>query len=340
MAGSWSPGRPRSNVSGPSETVTMPTEDEIRDPFAMANNPAIAAERVAGADGFDPTRSWVDGSPKRLSDRLWLARQWDRDQIDALLKHAIATGEDGLVTAKKLEQFLDPAFAPLAGRPADRPGQNKAIVTEAPGRGGSGSFPARRLARTEITRAHGAGTIAAAEKSPFVVGVRWACSRAGIPRAIPVMATPSGILGWAQASIRRRTCRPTRITRNVCAHSPRWRTRTPTPWRTRCGSSSGWRRRRHRKRRSPRLRPSGRRRRPPRRRRRRRRWGCFSGIRKGDVDIANGIMRSVDRMRAAGWNPPKRWIIDHGDHFRPDDLAMAFFNPQSARKSGRHQRAA
>lgn len=152
----------------------MPTDDEIRDLFAMATNPVIAAERVARADGFDPERRWVDEDGYRVSDRVWKARQWDRQQIDAVLKQAIATGEDALVTAKKLEQFLDPRYAPIRtdkGRLVRN--QNKAIVTTSPGRGGSGSFPARRLARTEVSRAHAAGTLAAAQKSPFAKGVKW-----------------------------------------------------------------------------------------------------------------------------------------------------------------------
>jgi hypothetical protein len=154
-----------------------PTAEEIRALFEMARSGPIVAERIARADGFDPERRWVKEDGSRLSDRLWKARAWDRQQIDALLVNAIRTGEDALVTAKKLEQFLDPAFAPIRterGRLVR--GQRRAIVTQAPGRGGSGSFPARRLARTEVSRAHGAGTVAAAEKSPFVRGVRWLLS--------------------------------------------------------------------------------------------------------------------------------------------------------------------
>jgi hypothetical protein len=155
----------------------MPTPEEIRDLFAMARDPVFAAERARRAAAFDPNRRWVSDDGYRLSDRLWQAKRDTRRQIDALLKQAIATGEDALLTAKKLEQYLDPAYAPIRTRNGRLVrGQNRAIVTTAPGRGGSGSFPARRLARTEITRAHGAGTIAAATATPFATGVRWSLS--------------------------------------------------------------------------------------------------------------------------------------------------------------------
>lgn len=307
-----------------------PTEDEIRDLFAMANNPAIAAERVARADGFDPSRSWVDGSPKRLSDRLWSARQWDRDQIDALLVNAIRTGEDGLVTARKLEQFLDPAFAPTRrdGRRIVR-GQNRAIVTDAPGRGGSGSFPARRLARTEITRAHGAGTIAAAEKSPFVQGVRWMLSGRH-PKADPCNGNAERDSGLG-AGVYPPKDVPTYPNHPQCLCSlapvanpdadavvdalrqqfglgeveaaPAAAPTAPAPSvgaaQTTAEAKAAAKA-----------------------------MGLdIAGVRKGDLDIANGIMRSVERMRARGWDPPTTWIVDHGDVFDRGDLTLAHFDP-------------
>jgi hypothetical protein len=39
-----------------------------------------------------------------------------------------------------------------------------------------GSFSARRLARTEITRAHGVATIEVAKRTPFALGVKWSLS--------------------------------------------------------------------------------------------------------------------------------------------------------------------
>jgi hypothetical protein len=135
--------------------------------------------------GFDDTRSWVDPGGYRLSDRLWRARQAVRTQIDDVLRHAIANGTDALDVARQLEQFLDPSYAPVRnalGRLIR--GQRKAVVTQAPGRGGMGSFPARRLARTEITRAHGQATMMTAARTPFAEGVKWNLSGAH-PRSDP-----------------------------------------------------------------------------------------------------------------------------------------------------------
>jgi len=155
----------------------MPTAEEIRRLVAMFADPAFAAERAARAAGFDPARQWVGAGGYRLSDALWQQKRWVRDQIDRVLRQAIATGEDALKVAQKLEQFLDPRFSPVRtvnGRLVRN--QSRGIVTSAPGRSGSGSWPARRLARTEITRAHGLGTIEAATSTPFAKGVKWTLS--------------------------------------------------------------------------------------------------------------------------------------------------------------------
>lgn len=112
----------------------------------------------AGADAFDDTRSWVDPRGHRLSDRLWLARQADRDAIDSILRGAIASGDDPLQAAKRLEDYLTPV------------GQK--TTTRTP-RSGLGNSAARRLARTEVTRAFGQATLQAAALNPFVEGVKW-----------------------------------------------------------------------------------------------------------------------------------------------------------------------
>jgi hypothetical protein len=136
-----------------------------------------AAERQRRAAAFDPTRAWVNGDPYNLSDRVWLARQSVRQTIDRTLVNAVVTGEDPLLTARKLEQWLSPSWAPRRderGRLVVR--QPKRLVTQTPGRAGAGSYAARRLARTELTRAHGLATIEAAKRNPFTKGVRWMLS--------------------------------------------------------------------------------------------------------------------------------------------------------------------
>jgi len=158
--------------------VAAPTAKDIAELWDVHTSPEAKAARQFRADIFDPTRDWVEpGKGYRLSDRLWQGSQDVRRQIDELLREAIRTGEDALLTAKKLEQFLSPDFSPIRtvkGRLVRN--QNRSIVTSSPARGGMGSFPARRLARTEISRVHGAATIYAAEHTPFAKGVKWTLS--------------------------------------------------------------------------------------------------------------------------------------------------------------------
>lgn len=152
----------------------MPTVDEISQLWQIHNGPERAKENLLRSYGFDQTRSWIDPNGHRLSDRIWRARQDVRSQIDDVLRKAIANGTDALEVADILEQFLDPSYAPVrnAGGRLIR-NQARGIVTSAPGRAGMGSFSARRLARTEITRAHGMATIEVAKRTPFAKGVKW-----------------------------------------------------------------------------------------------------------------------------------------------------------------------
>jgi len=144
-------------------------------------HPAIVAELERLAETFQPDRQWVNGSPYRLSDRVWQAGQETRAQIDAMVRHALVTGEDAIELARKLEAFLSPELQPVrnaAGRlvrDSER-NQRRAIVSGAPGRGGRGSFRARSLARTEISRAMAEATEQAAALNPFVRGLRWTLS--------------------------------------------------------------------------------------------------------------------------------------------------------------------
>jgi hypothetical protein len=115
----------------------------------------------AGADAFDDTTRWIDDNNRRFSDRLWLAKEADRDAIDAILRGAVASGDDPLKAAKRLEDYLTPV--------------GQATRTATP-RSGMGNYAARRLARTEMTRAFGQATMQAAELNPFVEGIKWSLS--------------------------------------------------------------------------------------------------------------------------------------------------------------------
>jgi hypothetical protein len=137
----------------------------------------------AGADAFDDTLRWVDPNNRRFSDRLWLARQADRDAIDAILRGAVASGDDPLQAAKRLEDYLTPQ-AQLVRYPDDHPNpskrgrvkpfseQPKGVATRTP-RSGMGNYAARRLARTEVSRAFNEASRRSAELNPFVEGVKW-----------------------------------------------------------------------------------------------------------------------------------------------------------------------
>ena len=155
----------------------MPTEEEIRELFAVHTSEFAASERLLRSYGLDAQRLWVGDGGYRLSDSVWRARKQTRDQIDLVLRQAVAEGTDALEVARILEDHLNPSLSPIRnvrGRLVRN--QPRGIVTHAPGRAGMGSFAARRLARTEITRAHGAATMWAAERTPFAVGVKWSTS--------------------------------------------------------------------------------------------------------------------------------------------------------------------
>lgn len=126
-----------------------------------------ARRREAIAASLDDTRSWVDPNGYRLSDRLWNARQADRDAIDNLLRESIARADDPIQTAKKLEAYLTPVGAQQ--------------TTSTP-RSGRGLYAARRLARTETTRAFGQATIEAAKRARFPQIIRWRVSGRHDPR--------------------------------------------------------------------------------------------------------------------------------------------------------------
>src|SRR5690349_21090760 len=157
--------------------MALPTPEQIQQLFDIHNSPERRRELLMRSYGFDSTSTWRDSRGYVLSDRIWRARRAVRDQIDAVLRDAIARGTDALEVADILEQYLNPELAPVRnalGRLIRN--QKPVIVTRSPGRGGMGSFSARRLARTEITRAHGMATIETAKRTPFATGIRWRTS--------------------------------------------------------------------------------------------------------------------------------------------------------------------
>jgi hypothetical protein len=135
--------------------------------------------RPLGSAPGDDIATWIDPNGRVLSNRIWLAKETTRDQIDRVLKMGIVGGQSPSVIARMLEQFLSPSWAAKrdeAGRLIQN--QPKQIVTNLPYSLGAGSYPARRVARTELTRAFGRATIDAARRNRFVKQIAWRLSSA------------------------------------------------------------------------------------------------------------------------------------------------------------------
>lgn len=110
---------------------------------------------------FDTAREWVSPDGYQLSDRIWRVGGDMRTAIDTLLEVEIERGTSAVNIAQTLEQFLSP--------------RGLASKTSTP-YGSVGNYPARRLARTEVTRAYGAATVEAARLNPMTAGVGWRLS--------------------------------------------------------------------------------------------------------------------------------------------------------------------
>lgn len=166
------------------QTIRRKASRASADPFlrvvAAVDGPAVDAERMLRARSLDSQRRWVKGkdgkpAPYRLSDRVWRLGRETRTAIDDRLRLGIAKGEDALAIADDLVQYLK-----LDQQPEIITANGKVIrrrnMTARPGRGGYGSYQARRLARTEVTRVHGAATIETMRITPGGKGIQWRLS--------------------------------------------------------------------------------------------------------------------------------------------------------------------
>jgi hypothetical protein len=108
---------------------------------------------------IDDTRIWVDPRGYRLSDRLWQGAAYDRRAIDAVLRRGVQGGTPVLEVAKQLEEFLTP--------------EGRVSRTRYPTGRGSGNAAARRLARTETSRAFNRASLEANAANPFVGASKW-----------------------------------------------------------------------------------------------------------------------------------------------------------------------
>lgn len=142
----------------------------------------IAKERILRSKSLDTNRRWVNaktdggtGDSYRLSDRVWRLGKETRTAIDDRIKLGISRGEDALSIADDLVQYLRTNQQPEIITKDGKVIRSK-NMTKTPGRGGWGSHQARRLARTEVTRVHGAATIETVRVTPGTIGVRWRLS--------------------------------------------------------------------------------------------------------------------------------------------------------------------
>lgn len=110
---------------------------------------------------YEPAHTWVDPNGYQLSGRIWRNGFSTRQRLDALLTEGINNGWSAERLSRRVEQFLRPDRADIrTNRPYGR----------------DGSFDAMRLARTEITRAHGQAVMIASRLNPFVTKIDWRLS--------------------------------------------------------------------------------------------------------------------------------------------------------------------
>lgn len=186
---------------------TSPSDRVLREIVTNVdlNGPVTNQRRLLQSRTLDPERRWVPRerwttkTGYRLSDRLWNQHQETRDAIDRRLRLAIREGMSAVDLARDLERHLNPEWRPIrdtGGNLVDR-AQGPGVLTRAPyertgpnvaggvqraryietlADGGFGSFPAQRLARTEISRVHNEATRQAAAITPGCIGVRFVLS--------------------------------------------------------------------------------------------------------------------------------------------------------------------
>lgn len=139
--------------------------------MAAFDGPIVERQRYLRSKRLDPNRRWVNSDNHRLSDRVWRQGRDARRAIDARIVEGIRNGEDALDIAKDLERFLNPDLQPMTIRKDGKVVRRN--QTRYPGRGGYGSYPARRLAQTEVNRALNLATHEAGKITPGAKGAKW-----------------------------------------------------------------------------------------------------------------------------------------------------------------------
>lgn len=102
----------------------------------------------------------------KISDRVWRTGEKVRNKVMQLVEDAVVRGEDARVTAKKIQQYMQPGIAKA----------HKAEVAKRLGISKDVSYQAMRLTRTEMNNAFYEGMVAANHSSPGYQGIYWRLS--------------------------------------------------------------------------------------------------------------------------------------------------------------------
>jgi hypothetical protein len=113
-----------------------------------------------------PMHTWKDPNGYTLSDRIWATDQETRRAIDGLLAKGLSEGKSALNLSKALEAYLVPT---QTGSRTLKPYGKKYMPDGA-------SYPALRLARTELSRAYNGAAFTSAYLNPYVGGWDWKLS--------------------------------------------------------------------------------------------------------------------------------------------------------------------
>ncbi|ACV64897.1 hypothetical protein Dtox_4230 [Desulfofarcimen acetoxidans DSM 771] len=141
------------------EDAGIKIDDNIRASFFHVNKRAVEAMWHHNVKGL------------KLSDRIWQKGEKAREDIQAILEEAVATGQSAVDTAKLLKKYVRKGARTLA---IDYPQMMARMEGRIPN---DMCYEALRLARTETSKAYWNGTIESARASPSYQGMKWILSR-------------------------------------------------------------------------------------------------------------------------------------------------------------------
>jgi hypothetical protein len=154
--------------------------DDLFQRLALARSPNVVAENLKGLTQgfitFETPHTWLDDRGFNLSDRIWRISLDTRQRIDTLVSQGIRQGWSAAKLSRELETYLIP---------------DATVPTKLP-YGRSASFPAMRLARTEIARAGNEASLISLKLHPYYSKVDIVRSGRGDPKC-PICAAHATI---------------------------------------------------------------------------------------------------------------------------------------------------